>query len=86
MYTPFAFSDKEMPINEEDMLEVLNKADKNHCNCPAGAAGSEVGYLSPGTSMDYTYSNLGIAYSYAFEIYGDEMPQDNKILFKHSKG
>lgn len=51
------------------MLNVIDDIDSKYCNCPSGAAGKEVGYLCPGTCLDYAYDKAGAKYSYAFEIY-----------------
>lgn len=51
------------------MLEILNKMNPKYCNCDVGAAGKDVGYLCPGTCLDYAYENLAVPYSFAFEIY-----------------
>merc|ERR1719360_307403 len=50
-------------------MEILKSLDQNYCKCPFGAAGREVGYSCPGTCLDYVYDNLGVDYSFAFEIY-----------------
>jgi len=38
-----------------------------------GAAGKEVGYLCPGTCLDYAYDKVNVPYSFAWEIYGKDM-------------
>ncbi len=55
MYTPYAFSEDEADYNEDKMKDVLKEIDNKYCNCPSGAAGKEVGYLCPGTCLDYAY-------------------------------
>jgi len=44
-----------------------------------GAAGKQVGYLCPGTCLDYIYDKLGAKYSFAFEIYerGVDLRENN---------
>merc|ERR1711959_251408 len=59
----------QLPANVEEMVEILRKANKQYCNCDTGAAGKEVGYLCPGTCLDYMYDDLTVPYSFAFEIY-----------------
>lgn len=52
------------------MLEIVNSIHDKYCNeCGVGAAGKEVGYLCPGTCLDYIYENVGADFSFAFEIY-----------------
>jgi len=70
MYMPWAY-DREhaADFNAPLMLQVLKDLDKNHCQCPFGAAGKEVGYDCPGTCMDYAYDTLKTPYVFAFEIY-----------------
>jgi hypothetical protein len=42
------------------MLKILNDLNNKYCglSCDVGAAGKEVGYLCPGTSLDWVYDNL----------------------------
>jgi len=69
MYIPYAYSTESVPgPNAPAMLDVLNKMNPKYCNCDVGAAGKEVGYLCPGTCLDYIY-DMGTKYSFAFEIY-----------------
>jgi hypothetical protein len=70
MYMPYAYDmDHEAQFNAPLMLSVLKDLDKNHCQCPYGAAGKEVGYPCPGTCLDWVYNKLKTPYVYAFEIY-----------------
>merc|ERR1719473_1445990 len=48
---------------------MLEDLDQNHCQCPFGAAGKEVGYPCPGTCLDWVYDQLKTPYAFAFEIY-----------------
>lgn len=73
MYMPWAFDMKHnAETNAGPMREVLIALDKDHCQCPVGAAGKEVGYPCPGTSLDYAYANLSTPFAFAFEIYVNE--------------
>ncbi len=49
-----------------DVLETVNEM---YGNYPSGSAGKEVGYLCPGTCLDYNYDSLNVKYSYAMEIW-----------------
>jgi len=73
MYTPFAYSTS-VPTGpeESEMLSMILPLDEKYCQCPMGAAGKEVGYLCPGTCLDYAYDVLNVPFAFAFEIYGDE--------------
>lgn len=73
MYTPFAYSTS-IPTGpeESEMLSMILPLDEESCQCPMGAAGKEVGYLCPGTCLDYAYDVLKVPYAFAFEIYGNE--------------
>lgn len=52
------------------MMDVLGDLQHKYCpSCDVGAAGEEVGYLSPGSCIDFAYDELKIRYSFAFEIY-----------------
>jgi hypothetical protein len=70
MYMPWAYDRHHLAeFNGKHMMDVLTALDKDHCECPFGAAGKEVGYPCPGTCLDYAYSKLNVPFSYAFEIY-----------------
>merc|ERR1719183_1739994 len=70
MYMPWAYDMKHLATrNQPAMMEILKKLDKNHCECPFGAAGKEVGYPCPGTCLDWVYDRLQTPYVFAFEIY-----------------
>merc|ERR1719183_422372 len=70
MYMPWAYDMKHLATrNQPAMMEILKKLDKNHCECPFGAAGKEVGYPCPGTCLDWVYDKLQTPYAFAFEIY-----------------
>lgn len=72
MYMPWAYDMNHMAkTNAKPMMDVLKAIDKDHCECPFGAAGREVGYPCPGTSLDYAYAKLNTPFAYAFEIYVD---------------
>jgi len=70
MYMPWAYDMKHLAHrNREKMINILKALDKDHCECPFGAAGREVGYSCPGTCLDYVYDKLKTPYAFAFEIY-----------------
>ncbi len=55
------------------MLKILEDMNAKYCkDCEVGAAGKEVGYLCPGTSLDYVYDELGTKYAFAIEIFTAE--------------
>jgi len=70
LYMPWAYDTKHLASrNEPSMMEILRGLDEGHCHCPYGAAGKEVGYSCPGTSLDWVYDQLTTPYAFAFEIY-----------------
>jgi hypothetical protein len=71
MFTPYAYSSEKPSYNEDKMLDILSAIDKKYCDCDYGAAGAGVGYLSPGTCLDYAFDVLKVPYSFAFEIYSE---------------
>lgn len=73
LFTPFAFSTAEPQKHEQVMLDTLTVVNEKYCNCEQGAAGAEVGYLSPGTCLDYAYDKLKVPYTFAVEMYSAEM-------------
>ena len=50
-------------------MNVLTQLNPKHCQCNPGAAGREVGYLCPGTCLDYAYDKMKVPYVFAWEIY-----------------
>jgi hypothetical protein len=72
MYMPWAYDMEHLASrNEPQMMNILRGLDENHCQCPFGAAGREVGYSCPGTCLDWVYDKLQTPYAFAFEIYTD---------------
>jgi len=79
MYMPWAYDMHHLAArNEPAMMQILKLLDAKHCKCPFGAAGKEVGYSCPGTSLDWVYDQMNTPYSFAFEIYGS--PEENEDL------
>jgi len=79
MYMPWAFDMHHLANrNQAKMLKILREVDQEHCECPFGAAGREVGYACPGTCLDWVYDKLQTPYAFAFEIYTD--PEQNEDL------
>jgi len=79
MYMPWAYDMEHLATrNQPQMLKILREVDQNHCECPFGAAGREVGYSCPGTCLDWIYDKLQTPYAFAFEIYTD--PAQNEDL------
>jgi len=74
MYMPWAYDMEHLATrNQPEMMNILRKLDTDHCECPFGAAGKEVGYPCPGTCLDWVYDQLKTPYSFAFEIFiGDQ--------------
>merc|ERR1719491_829223 len=70
MYMPWAYEMHHLANrNQKKMINILKALDKDHCECPFGAAGREVGYSCPGTCLDWVYDKLQTPYAFAFEIY-----------------
>jgi hypothetical protein len=79
MYMPWAYDMHHLAKrNQPQMLKILREVDQEHCDCPFGAAGKEVGYSCPGTCLDWVYDKLQTPYAFAFEIYTD--PEQNADL------
>lgn len=73
MYMPWAYDTETLATrNQAAMMQILRSVDREHCQCPFGAAGKEVGYACPGSSLDWVYDQLGTAFAFAFEIYTSE--------------
>jgi len=78
LYMPYSYDRHHIaPRNKDEMLKMLQQIDEAHCRCPYGAAGAEVGYNAPGTSIDWAYAVGNASYSFAFEIWTAkaEMPR-----------
>jgi hypothetical protein len=89
LYMPWAYDTNSLAMrNEPAMMSVLHAVDENHCQCPFGAAGKEVGYACPGTCLDYVYDRLNASYAFAFEIYtSDSNAQQTQLSarYQHAK-
>jgi hypothetical protein len=79
IYSPFAykkFNYKDLDSNTSNRLNkikaIISKVNKDNCNCISGSIGNDLGYLCPGTCLDYLFENLNADYSFAFEIYSKE--------------
>jgi len=88
MYMPWAYDMEHLAKrNQAEMMEILRKVDKDHCQCPFGAAGKEVGYPCPGTCLDWVYDKLNTSYSFAFEIFTThEADEDLKERWQEKMG
>ncbi|CAD8066346.1 unnamed protein product [Paramecium primaurelia] len=70
MFTPHAYSTDAAEQNEDKMMDILNDISGKYCpSCDVGVASQAIGYLAPGSCVDYAYDELKIRYSFAFEIY-----------------
>jgi len=79
MYMPWAYDMEHLANrNQPEMMQILKDLDKDHCQCPFGAAGREVGYSCPGTCLDWVFDNLNTPYAFAFEIYVGQGEDDLK--------
>ena len=96
MYIPYAYSKDECSENHDIMMEISKEINRDHCNCEMGAAGKQVGYVCPGTCLDYAYEKIKAPISLAWEIYGgdddysfvelNENSSDSKRAFKREQG
>jgi hypothetical protein len=79
MYTPYAYKKYDFKhITSENgkklskMLQIVKTVNTKYCNCKAGSIGNELWYLCPGTCLDYSFEELKVKYTFAFEIYDGE--------------
>jgi len=84
IYMPWAYDMKHLARrNQPAMMHIMKALDKEHCECPFGAAGKEVGYACPGTCLDWVYDKLKTPYAFAFEIFTDpDMDENLKERFE----
>lgn len=48
-------------------MDILNNIQDKYCPmCDAGSAGKEIGYLSPGSCIDYSYDELDVNFFFGF--------------------
>ena len=74
LFHPYAYDTKDCEINKENMKAVLQSVKEKFCSvCLLGAPSTLIGYKSSGTCVDYAYKVLNIPYSFAWEIYTNEM-------------
>jgi len=86
MYMPWAYDMEHLATrNQPEMMDILRKLDTDHCECPFGAAGKEVGYPCPGTCLDWVYDKLETPYSFAFEIFIGEQYDEGLAERFHEK-
>jgi len=78
MYMPWAYNTSLATRNQVAMMDILEAVDKDHCECPFGATGIELGYTCAGSSLDWVYDALQTPYAFTFEIYGD--PSEDEEL------
>lgn len=73
LFMPYDWTTDPIP-NESDrahMKAVLMEVNSNDCpECMVGDCANTVGYLAPGSSADYAYSE-GVGFSFIWEIYAD---------------
>jgi hypothetical protein len=83
MYMPWAFDMEHLADrNQAEMMQILSEIDAQHCQCPYGAAGKEVGYSCPGTCLDYIFDEVKAQYAFAYEIYVGDGREDLKARWK----
>eukprot|EP00466_Bigelowiella_natans_P019441 jgi/Bigna1/128089/aug1.5_g2797 len=58
-----------LPSNVYEMLQVLQTNNQKYCRCANGPAGRELGYLCPGTCLDFVYDKVRTKYAFGLEIY-----------------
>jgi hypothetical protein len=61
------------PKDNRGMLAVLDELNEDYCRCEVGSAASLLQYNCPGTCLDYALEVEKVAFSYAFEIYKEEI-------------
>lgn len=62
------------------MYNIMSEINDEYCvDCSVGAAGKEVGYLCPGTSLDYVYENLETPYAFAVEIFENSIDVEEEL-------
>jgi len=79
MFSPYAFSDTLPGDFDQRPLGILKSISSQYCGCEAGAAGKELGYLCPGTSLDYMYDKLGTRFAFAFEVWDESGWKEDKL-------
>lgn len=68
IFAPYAYA-KDAPAPPEQTVSLLEQVSREYCQCPFGGAARTIGYISPGTSLDYVYDTLKAQNSYALEIW-----------------
>merc|ERR1719253_1052180 len=93
LFMPYDWTTDPIP-NESDrqhMKSVLQEVNSKDCpECMVGDCAETVGYLAPGSSADYAYSQ-GVPYSFIWEIYADsadaaEDAADQKAFLAKKQG
>ncbi|CAD8187718.1 unnamed protein product [Paramecium octaurelia] len=80
LFTPYAYSKEQPSENLSNMMQILTEVREKHCEtCKMGSCGHEIGYLSPGTSMDYAYDDLKANY-FQFIIFRSPIHSHSKSI------
>jgi len=71
MGTPFGYTDKREPSNEEEMENLLAPISEKYCggSCPYGGLAEMIGYKSIGCDIDFVKEQLNTKYAFTWEIY-----------------
>lgn len=82
LFYPYASKLEDAKRNIVNMKGVLKEIQKNYCPwCYLGTPGQYLGYISHGNCLDYMYEKLNTKYSFAWEIYTNEVDYKDYVEF-----
>lgn len=84
-YTPHAYDFTMGEKNKENLIQINNRMNDYYCRCDHGCAGKLVGYLCPGTCLDYAYDHSNVPNVFAWEIHDEATIEKMMNLFPISK-
>lgn len=62
-----------LPQGKQNTLAVLEELNESFCKCKVGSAASLLNYNCPGTCLDYALEVEDVMFSYAFEIFQEDI-------------
>lgn len=70
-YKKFSYTEMNAEVGKQlkNLQKFLLKLNKDYCQCTTGSIGNDLGYLCPGTCLDYAFDEIKSKYAFAFEIY-----------------
>jgi hypothetical protein len=85
--TPFGYSSRQHPDNQQQMIDMLKPISEQFCNgdCPYGDLAGLIGYTAKGCDIDYVKESLHVPYTFTWEIYAGQEVRDMYAEEAHAR-